>query len=80
MEVDENEIVKRLLLRGKTSGRSDDANEEVIRKRLEVYEKETAPVYSYYNQKGLSQTVSGMGSIEEINKRLHELIATFFDK
>jgi len=46
--VEDDEIVTRLLERGKTSGRTDDANEEVIRKRISVYKAETSPVYNYY--------------------------------
>jgi len=72
--VDDEEIVTRLLERGKTSGRADDANEEVIRERINVYKSETAPVYNYYDQKNLSTEVEGIGSIEEINERLSRLI------
>ncbi|MEE9373711.1 MAG: adenylate kinase [Saprospiraceae bacterium] len=74
LNVDDRELEKRLLERGKTSGRADDANVKVIRNRLEVYKQETAPVYSYYEKLGLAQTISGKGSIEEINTRLNKLI------
>lgn len=74
--VDDQEIVNRLLERGKTSGRADDANEEVIRKRIEVYKSDTSPVYDFYDQKGLSVKVAGVGEIEEINDRLNELISS----
>lgn len=74
LKVDDDEIVRRLLERGKTSGRADDANEEVIRKRIEVYKAETAPVYAYYDKKSLSVEIEGIGSIEEINDRLNALI------
>lgn len=77
LEVPDEELISRLLERGKTSGRADDAKEEVIRNRLDVYKKETAPVYSYYNQRGLAQTISGVGTIEEINQRLNNLISSF---
>ena len=72
--VEDEEIVSRLLERGKTSGRADDANEEVIRKRISVYEAETSPVFQYYEKKGLSVEVEGVGSIEEINEKLSSLI------
>lgn len=74
LKVDDDEIVNRLLERGKTSGRSDDANEEVIRKRIEVYKAETAPVFEYYLKRGLSIEIEGIGSIDEINGRLNALI------
>lgn len=72
--VEDDEIVKRLLERGKTSGRADDANEEVIRNRIAVYKKETAPVYNYYNKQDKSIEISGIGNIEEINTRLSDMI------
>lgn len=76
LTVDDDEIVSRLLERGKTSGRADDANEEVIRKRIEVYKAETAPVYAYYEEKDSSISIAGVGSIEEINGRLSDLISS----
>jgi len=74
LDVDDNEIVKRILQRGKTSGRADDNDEDTIRKRIEVYNKETAVVYSYYDDKAKSQKVAGVGSIEDIFARLCEKI------
>ncbi len=74
--VEDDEIVKRLLERGKTSGRADDANEEVIRKRIDEYKAKTSPVFDYYSQKDLAQTISGIGEISEINKRLSALISS----
>ncbi len=70
LDVDDEEIVQRLLLRGETSGRADDMNEATIRKRIAVYNEETSPVFDYYNRSGLSKKVKGTGSIEEITKRL----------
>ena len=72
--VEEDEIVSRLLERGKTSGRADDANEAVIRNRIAVYKKETSPVYNYYDKQALSIEVSGLGDIDDIHKRLSTLI------
>ena len=66
LNVEDEEIVKRLLERGITSGRKDDANEEVIRNRITVYKAETSPVYNYYNDQEKSQTLEGQGSIDEI--------------
>jgi len=66
LEVEEDELVSRLLKRGVTSGRSDDTNEEVIRKRFQVYNSETAPVADYYKKQGKFESVKGVGSIDEI--------------
>lgn len=66
LEVEEQEIVNRILNRGKTSGRSDDNDEAIIRKRINVYNSETTPVYDYYNGFGKSLSIPGLGSVEEI--------------
>lgn len=66
LEVDEEELVGRLLNRGKTSGRSDDVNEEVIRARIVEYENKTAPVAGYYAQLGKIVKIKGVGDIDEI--------------
>jgi len=70
LNVDDEEIVKRLLERGKTSNRADDANEDVIRKRIVEYNAKTSPVYAYYEKQNLSQKVEGVGSIDDIFERL----------
>jgi len=74
LDVPEDEIVNRILLRGKTSGRADDLDESIIRNRFEVYQKETAPVYDHYDQIGVSMEVHGLGTIDEIFERLIEAI------
>lgn len=66
LEVEEEEIVERILLRGKTSGRSDDNDEATIRKRFNIYQKETAPVAALYAAKNLFTSVKGIGEIDEI--------------
>jgi adenylate kinase len=70
LDVDDQEIVKRLLERGKTSGRPDDANEEVIRIRIDEYKAKTSPVYNYYDAQNKSQKVNGVGGLQEIFQRL----------
>ncbi len=70
LSVDEEELIKRLVLRGKTSGRSDDADENVQRNRQAVYTKETLPVAEYYTKLKKVNTVNGMGDIQEIFERL----------
>ena len=77
LDVSEQEIVNRILNRGKTSGRLDDNDEGIIRNRIAVYEQETAPVFGYYAQSGKSWKIDGMGSIDEIFARLCALIDTF---
>ena len=76
LSVDDEELVKRLLLRGQTSGRSDDANQDVIRNRIKVYNDETSPIYDYYDTKGLSHKVDGVGGIEEVGARLSDKLLT----
>jgi len=66
LDVSDNELVKRLLERGKTSGRKDDSDEDIIRNRIEVYKSETSPVFDYYAEKGKAVKVDGIGTIEEI--------------
>jgi adenylate kinase len=74
LDVDEEEIVKRILNRGKTSGRTDDNDESIIRNRIKIYKDETAPVFDYYNIKGKSHLISGIGTIDQIFDRLTSLI------
>lgn len=69
--VEEDELINRLLIRGKTSGRSDD-NMETIQKRLGVYHSQTKPVSEYYKTKGKYKYIHGMGTIEEIFGRISE--------
>ena len=66
LEVGEEELTKRLLLRGQYSGRPDDQNEELIRKRVQEYNSKTTPVAKYYEQQGKFFSVHGIGEIEEI--------------
>ncbi|MGZ8539622.1 MAG: adenylate kinase [Chitinophagaceae bacterium] len=74
LEVDEDELIKRLVHRGKTSGRTDDSDEYIQRKRQEVYKNETLPVAAYYSKLKKVVTINGMGNIEEIFSRLSSQI------
>ena len=74
LDVSEDELVKRLLNRGKTSGRSDDTNDEVIRKRFSVYSNETTPVAEYYKKARKFKNIKGEGSVEEIFAALRQAI------
>jgi adenylate kinase len=75
LEVREHELIARILNRGKTSGRTDDTNEDTIRKRLEVYHTETAPVAGFYDQQGKLQIVHGEGDIDDIFSKLADAIS-----
>ncbi len=66
LEVDENEIVNRIKSRSQTSGRADDNDESIIRKRFEVYNAETQPVFQYFEKLGLASAIKGVGDIEDI--------------
>ncbi|GAB3228006.1 adenylate kinase [Hymenobacter seoulensis] len=66
LEVDEEELVKRLLERGKTSGRPDDQDVTKIRKRVTVYNTETAQVAGYYAEQKKFHALNGIGDIETI--------------
>jgi adenylate kinase len=70
LEVEEEELVKRLLGRGATSGRPDDKSEEVVRKRIREYENKTAPLKAYYEEQGKLRRIDGMGGIADITARL----------
>jgi adenylate kinase len=65
LDVNEDELINRLVKRGIESGRSDDT-EEVIRQRLNVYNKQTKPLLSYYNKNKLLKPLHGVGCIDEI--------------
>ena len=76
LNVDDEELVKRLLNRGKDSGRADDQDESIIRNRIKVYNEKTLPVASYYDEQGKFVAVEGVGSIDEIFDRLCAVIDT----
>lgn len=66
---DTDEVVRRLLTRAQQQGRSDDT-EAVIRHRLEVYERETAPLIAIFGERGLVVEVDGIGAVEEVTERI----------
>jgi len=74
MDVPEQELVDRILLRGKDSGRADDASEEVIRNRIDVYRSQTEVVAEYYSQRGKYAGVNGHGTMAEVFERLCNVI------
>jgi adenylate kinase len=74
LEVDDDVLVKRLLERGKTSGRADDANESIIRNRIKEYYNKTAILKDYYSAQNKYFGVDGVGSIDDITERLSTVI------
>ena len=74
LEVDDEELTQRLLLRGKGSGRADDQNESIIRNRINEYNNKTAPLKEFYGAQNKLQGIAGVGSIEEINQKLRTAI------
>jgi adenylate kinase len=73
LTADTDEVVRRLLNRAIEQGRADDT-EDVIRRRLEVYEEQTAPLTSVYATRGLLVTVDGLGEVDEVTGRILEAL------
>lgn len=69
LSVPEDELMARLISRGKLTGRSDD-NEETIKKRLDVYHNQTAPLIDWYENEGIHHHVEGLGTVDEIFGRI----------
>lgn len=80
LEVNEEELTKRLLLRGQTSGRADDQNEELVRKRVQEYNTKTAPVAGYYAGQNKYHAINGIGEITEIFGEICAIVNTFAEK
>ena len=76
LEANDDILVKRLLERGETSGRSDDQDESKIRNRFDEYKLKTAPLKDYYKGQHKFHSVNGIGSIKEITERLINLIVS----
>ena len=74
LHVSEEELVKRLLLRGQTSARADDRDEAIIRNRVKVYRDQTLPVAEYYGAQGKREDIKGEGSVEDIFSLLTDAI------
>ena len=75
--VPEDELKRRLLDRGKTSGRVDDQDEDKINTRIQVYKDETTPVASYYEGQKKFNSIQGVGTIDEISQKIAEVIGSF---
>ncbi|WP_314268476.1 adenylate kinase [Capnocytophaga sputigena] len=74
LEADDEVLIKRLVERGKVSGRADDQDEEKIRNRFTEYNEKTAPLIAFYQAQGKYHPINGIGTIEEITTRLSETI------
>lgn len=72
--VEEEELINRLLNRGKTSGRADD-NIDTIKKRLEVFHKQTKPVCAFYRDLGKYSKIDGMGTMEETFAKIDNILS-----
>jgi adenylate kinase len=79
LEVDHDELVKRLIGRAELSGRPDDKDPAVIGNRIDVYREKTEPIINYCRERGIYQPVNGMGSIEEIFERLSGYMKKFLN-
>ncbi|MFW5822939.1 MAG: adenylate kinase [Tangfeifania sp.] len=74
LEVEKQELIDRLLSRGKSSGRADDQDQSVIENRINVYNEKTSPLIEYYKKQGKHYGINGMGTIEEIAERLKNVV------
>jgi adenylate kinase len=77
LEVDDDELERRLLERGKDSGRPDDANAEVIRKRIKEYNDKTAPVAAFYKNQHKFHSLNGVGEVGEIFEAIKSVISRY---
>lgn len=73
LDVDDEEVISRIMNRQKIEGRDDDS-EEVVRNRLNVYREQTSPLEEYYREKGILEKINGQGSIEEISQRIDKVL------
>ena len=77
LEVDDEILIKRLLERGKVSGRADDSNSLIIKNRIKEYYSKTAILKTFYQRKNCYFGVDGVGGIEEIHQGLRTLLITY---
>ena len=76
LKVEDAELIRRLLERGKNSGRSDDKNEAIIANRINEYNTKTAPLKEYYSAQNKLSEIEGVGSVDEIASKLNQVIDT----
>jgi adenylate kinase len=80
LEVEKEELIKRLLLRGETSGRTDDTDVATIENRIRVYHEKTAPIIDFYHKQGKHRPIEGVGSIGDIASRLKRTVEEVYDR
>ncbi len=78
VEVEEEELYKRLMGRGEDSGRSDDSD-DIIRRRLEVYKEQTLPLIDYYKKQGKMATINGMDPVDQVFEKITRAIDTYLE-
>ncbi len=76
LEVDDEEVVQRIMKRQQIESRDDDS-EDVVRNRLKVYREQTSPLKDYYSKKGLLHVVEGVGEVSDISKRIDNVLKQF---
>ena len=74
--VEKEELINRLLFRGKTSGRPDDQDVSIIENRIKIYHEKTAPLRDYYSAQNKYFKIDGTGTVEEIAHRLIDTVST----
>ena len=74
LKVEDKELIRRLLERGKDSGRSDDQSEDIIANRIKEYNLKTAPLKSFYSKQNKLYEVDGLGSINDIRDKINTVI------
>ena len=74
LKVEDEELIRRLLSRGKDSGRADDQNESIIANRINEYNNKTAPLKEYYSAQNKLAEVDGNGTVEDIAVKLNNVI------
>jgi adenylate kinase len=74
--VADEELIRRLLTRGESSGRADDQNESIIANRINEYNNKTAPLKEYYSTQNKLSEIKGNGTVEDIASKLNDVIDT----
>ena len=76
LKVEDEELIRRLLSRGKDFGRADDQNEIIIANRINEYNNKTAPLKEYYSAQNKLSEIEGNGTVEDIADKLNDVIDT----
>jgi adenylate kinase len=79
LDVDNETLIKRLLNRGKSSGRADDQSEDKINKRLQEYDKKTKPLIEFYTKQNKYKSINGIGELDDITSRIVNLLDNYLN-